>query len=63
MKHSRDKIIARLSSTLGKLNAGESVSIPELAEEHSVSTKTIERDIDAIAVPSSPIPIIVGYSS
>ena len=49
MKNSRDKIIARLSSTLGKLNAGESVSIPELAEEFSVSTKTIGRDIEAFS--------------
>lgn len=49
MKNDRDKIIARLSSTLGKLNAGESVSIPELAEEYGVSTKTIKRDIEAFS--------------
>ncbi|HZF71237.1 helix-turn-helix transcriptional regulator [Sulfuricurvum sp.] len=49
MKNDRDKIIARLSSTLGKLNAGECVSVSELAEEYNVSTKTIKRDIDAFS--------------
>ena len=49
MKHDKDKILIRLSSTLGKLNAGESVSVSELAEEYSVSTKTIQRDIEAFS--------------
>jgi predicted DNA-binding transcriptional regulator YafY len=49
MKNDRDKIIARLSSTLGKLNAGECVNVSELAEEYNVSTKTIKRDIDAFS--------------
>jgi len=37
MKNDRDKILARLSSILGKLNVGESVSVSELAEEYGVS--------------------------
>ena len=49
MKHDKDKILIRLSSTLGKLNAGESISVSELAEEYSVSTKTIQRDIEAFS--------------
>lgn len=49
MKNDKDKILIRLSSILGKLNAGESVSISELAEKHNVSTKTIERDIKAFS--------------
>lgn len=49
MKNDRDKILARLSSILGKLNAGESINISELAKEYDVSTKTIERDIKAFS--------------
>lgn len=49
MKNDRDKILARLSSILGKLNVGESVSVSELAEEYGVSTKTIERDMKAFS--------------
>jgi predicted DNA-binding transcriptional regulator YafY len=49
MKNDRDKILARLSSILGKLNAGESVIVSELAEEYGVSIKTIDRDIKAFS--------------
>lgn len=49
MKNSRDKIITRLTSILGKLNAGEDFTLSELAEEFSVSLKTIERDLKAFS--------------
>ncbi len=45
-KHNYDKILARLTTILTKLNDGEALSVRELAKEFNVSTKTIQRDFN-----------------
>ena len=45
-KHDYDKILTRLVTILSRLNDGEALSIKELSEEFSVSTRTIQRDFN-----------------
>lgn len=43
-----ERLAERLVSILTKLNVGHQLSIPELAQEFKVSTRTIERDFDRL---------------
>jgi predicted DNA-binding transcriptional regulator YafY len=45
-KHDYDKILTRLIVILSRLNDGEALSVKELAEEFSVSTRTLQRDFN-----------------
>ena len=45
-KHDYDKILTRLTVILSKLNEGESLSVKDLAQEFSVSERTIQRDFN-----------------
>ncbi len=45
-KHDYDKTLTRLTIILSKLNAGDLLSVSELAEEFNVSTRTIQRDLN-----------------
>ncbi|MEA2047776.1 MAG: DeoR family transcriptional regulator [Campylobacterota bacterium] len=46
MKQEHDKIGTRLGMILTRFNSGESFTVAELAEEFSVSDKTIQRDLN-----------------
>jgi len=46
MAKSHDTIATRLALILNKLNSGEHLSIEELADEFSVTTRTIQRDLN-----------------
>ena len=45
-KHDYDKILTRLTTILARLNDGEALDTPKLAEEFNVSKKTIQRDFN-----------------
>jgi len=46
MPKEHDKIAYRLGAILCKLNDGEIVSVPELAEEFGICQRTIQKDLN-----------------
>lgn len=54
-KHDYEKKLMRLISILKKLNDGEALSVRELASEHNVSTRTIQRDFNDKLIHFFPI--------
>ena len=43
--HDYDTILTRLTRMIQRLQAGETLRVPALAEEFGVSRKTIQRDL------------------
>lgn len=54
-KHDYEKKLMRLISILKELNDGNSLSVSELAIEHNVSTRTIQRDFNDKLIHFFPI--------
>lgn len=45
MKNKNERLAYRLGGILERLNAGERISVSELAETYAVTSRTIQRDI------------------